>query len=63
MEQKMRTRQEIVDKIEEMYTLVKKGDLDVLRVIVIADALQWVLGDDYLDFDYTKRVSENGNSN
>nr|DAR26655.1 MAG TPA: hypothetical protein [Bacteriophage sp.] len=58
----MRTRQEIVDKIEEMYSLAKENKLDMLKVIIMADALCWVLGDDYLDFEYMQRVCENGNN-
>lgn len=58
----MRTRQEIVDKIEEMYSLAKENKLDILKVIIMADALYWILGDDYLDFEYMQRVCENGNN-
>ena len=45
----MRTKEEIKDKIKELYTLVQKGDYDVLRCIITTDALEWVLGEDYLD--------------
>ena len=45
----MRTKEEIENKIRELYTLVQTGDYDVLRCIVTTDALEWVLGEDYLD--------------
>lgn len=47
----MRTKEEIKDKINELYMLANEGKIDVLRVIVTTDALSWVLGDDYLDTD------------
>lgn len=45
----MRSRKEIEDKIKELYDLAREEKIDVLRVIVLTDALCWVLGDDYLD--------------
>ena len=45
----MRTKKEIENKIKELYKLAQEGKLNILRVIVITDALSWVLGDDYLD--------------
>ena len=45
---KIRNRQEIVEKIEEVYKLIRENKMEVLRGIVITDALCWVLGDDYL---------------
>ena len=45
----MRTEAEIKDKINKLYKLANEGKIDILRVIVITDALSWVLGDDYLD--------------
>lgn len=53
---KIRSRQEIVDKIEEIYKLMNDKKLEILRGIVISDALMWVLGEDYLDFEYSQRV-------
>lgn len=50
----MRTRKEIVDKENELYELAKKNLLDPMRAIIYSDALEWVLGEDYLDFDYLK---------
>lgn len=47
----MRTKEEIEDKIKELYKLANEGKIDTLRVIVTTDALSWVLGDDYLDTD------------
>ena len=47
----MRTKEEIENKIAELYELGEKRKIDLLRVIVTTDALSWVLGDDYLDTD------------
>lgn len=47
----MRTKEEIENKIAELYDLAEKRKIDLLRVIVTTDALSWVLGDDYLDTD------------
>lgn len=47
----MRTKEEIENKIAELYELAEKRKIDLLRVIVTTDALSWVLGDDYLDTD------------
>lgn len=45
----MRSQKEIEDKIKELYELAIEDKIDALRVIVLTDALSWVLGDDYLD--------------
>lgn len=45
----MRTQKEIEDKINELYEMLKQDKIDVVRCIVVTDALSWVLGDDYLD--------------
>jgi len=45
----MRTKEEIENKIAELYELAEKRKIDLLRVIVLTDALCWVLGDDYLN--------------
>lgn len=45
----MRTKEEIEKKIEELYALSSLGKIDILRVIIITDALRWVLGENYLD--------------
>ena len=37
-----------------MYELANKKLLDPIRAIIYSDALEWVLGEDYLDFDYLK---------
>lgn len=47
----MRTKEEIENKITELYDLALAKKIDTLRVIVTTDALSWVLGDDYLDTD------------
>lgn len=47
--QQIRTKEEIEAKIDELYKLQKEGKRDSLRVIIEADALSWVLGDDYLE--------------
>ena len=47
----VRTKEEIENKIAELYELAEKRKIDLLRVIVTTDALSWVLGDDYLDTD------------
>lgn len=49
-----RTRKEIVDKEAEIYDLAKKGKISIVGAILYADALEWVLGEDYLDFDDLK---------
>lgn len=45
----MRKKKEIQNKIKELYQLANEKKMDILRVIIITDALSWVLGDDYLD--------------
>lgn len=40
---------EIEDKINEIYKLIHSGELETGRGIIVADALSWVLGEDYLD--------------
>ena len=47
----MRTKEEIENKIAELYELASAKKIDLLRVIVTTDALSWVLGGDYLDTD------------
>ena len=47
----MRTKEEIENKIAELYELASTKKIDLLRVIVTTDALSWVLGGDYLDTD------------
>lgn len=47
----MRTKEEIENKITELYDLALAKKIDTLRVIVTTDALSWVLGDNYLDTD------------
>ena len=46
-----RTKEEIENKIAELYELASAKKIDLLRVIVTTDALSWVLGGDYLDTD------------
>lgn len=57
----MRTKEEIKEKINELYTLANEGKIDTLRVIVTTDALSWVLGDDYLDTKVILGSEEDGN--
>lgn len=62
---KTRTRQEIVEKMEELYLYGREGKLPLEYVIPITDALDWCLGDsDYLDteeleFKFIEQVKEN----
>lgn len=55
----MRSQKEIEDKIKELYDLAREGKIDILRVIVLTDALSWVLGDDYLDTNIILGAEEN----
>ena len=41
----MRTKKEIKDKIKES----SKRKIDILWVVIVTDALCWVLGEDYLN--------------
>ncbi len=55
MNNKTRTRKEIVDKMEELYELGRTNKLPLNYVIPITDALDWCLGDsDYLDTEQLK---------
>lgn len=55
MNDKTRTRKEIVDKMEELYKLGREKKLPLEYVIPITDALDWCLGDsDYLDTEQLK---------
>ena len=55
----MRTKQEIEDKINDIYKLIRENKLDTARGIIVTDALAWVLGEDYLDVDpYVLEESE-----
>lgn len=56
----MRTKEEIENKIAELYELASAKKIDLLRVIVTTDALSWVLGDDYLDTDVILGSEEDG---
>lgn len=56
----MRSQKEIEDKIKELYDLAREDKIDILRVIVLTDALSWVLGDDYLDTNIILGDEENG---
>lgn len=56
----MRTKEEIENKIAELYELANEKKIDLLRVIVTTDALSWVLGDDYLDTDVILGSEEDG---
>lgn len=58
----MRSQKEIEDKIKELYDLAREDKIDILRVIVLTDALSWVLGDDYLDTNIILGDEENGNN-
>ena len=55
----MRTKQEIENKINDIYKLIRENKLDAARGIIVTDALAWVLGEDYLDVDpYVLEESE-----
>lgn len=58
----MRTREEIENKIKEMYNLLNENKLDILKVIISADALSWVLGEDYLETNVLVGDEKNGNN-
>lgn len=51
----MRTQKEVENKINEIYTLLKKNKINVVKAMLSTDALAWVLGEDYLD---TKNIEE-----
>ena len=55
----MRSQKEIEEKIKELYKLAKEGKIDLLRVIVLNDALYWVLGYDDLDTNIILGDEEN----
>lgn len=57
----MRTREEIENKIKEMYNLLNENKLDILKVIISTDALSWVLGEDYLETNVLVGDKKNGN--
>lgn len=59
----MRSQKEIEDKIKELYDLAREDKIDILRVIVLTDALSWVLGDDYLDTNIILGDEENDKNN
>lgn len=50
----MRTKEEIEQKIDELYSLSIEGKMDLAKVILATDVLAWVLGKDYLE------TNENG---
>lgn len=53
---KTRTRQEIVEKMEELYKYGREGKLPFEYVMPITDALDWCLGDsNYLDTEELKQ--------
>lgn len=59
----MRTKEEIEAKINELYMLQQEGKRDLLRVIIEADTLSWVLGEDYLDTEIMiGKEEENGDN-
>lgn len=58
----MRTREEIENKIEEMYRLLNENKIDILKVIISTDALSWVLGEDYLETNVLVGDEKNGNN-
>lgn len=45
----MKTKEEIENKIKELYELSNAGKFDIFRCVVVTVALMWVLGEDYLD--------------
>ena len=58
----MKTREEIENKIKEMYNLLNENKLDILKVIISTDALSWVLGEDYLETSVLVGDEKNGNN-
>lgn len=58
----MRTKEEIENKIEEMYKLLNENKIDILKVIISTDALSWVLGEDYLETNVLVGDEKNGNN-
>lgn len=53
----MKTRAEIVEKMEELYNCREKGLLPVDYVLFITDILDWVIGEN--DFLNTDKLSQN----
>ena len=47
----VKDRKTIVDMMEKLYDLAKRKKIDLLRVIVMTDVLNWVVekDDDYLE--------------
>lgn len=59
MNNNLRTRKEIVDKIEELYEFSKNGKLPLSYVMNITDALDWCLGDsNFLDTEELEKKSQ-----
>lgn len=55
----MKTRKEIVDKMEELYEMGREKKLPLEYVISITDTLDWCLGDcDYLETERLKQRSK-----
>ena len=47
---KIRNRTEIVEKMEEIYSLLHEKKLPLEYAIIVTDTLEWCIGDnDYLD--------------
>ncbi len=45
-----------------MYKLLNENKIDILKVIISADALSWVLGEDYLETNVLVGDEKNGNN-
>lgn len=52
---KMKTKKEIVEMIDKLYTILNNHPEQTLRIITYTDCLSWVLGEDYLD-QYIKEI-------
>lgn len=52
---KMKTKKEIVEMIDKLYTILSNHPEQTLRIITYTDCLSWVLGEDYLD-QYIKDI-------
>lgn len=46
---RIRTKKEIVEMIDKLYSILQSHPEQTLRIITYSDCLSWVLGEDYLD--------------
>lgn len=45
----MRTKEEIEEMINKLYSLLDKHPENILRILTYTDCLSWILGEDYLE--------------